>query len=317
MKARKFIFGAVVSAVFTVSGFGQQPTSPSITTNPTPEGGLIMSEQQTPSTDVYKKENIVASKKPVPYPYIREADVMWAKDIWRTIDLRQRMNYPLRYPIEGSMSGGDRYSLFGLLMKGIQTEEITPYEYVPNVGWKEPFSKVTTLGAIYEATEGDSLWHDDGSFDRVIQATNQIWQFQVQEQWFFDKKHSVMDVRIIALAPVFFNLYDEFGNDLPQPTRSIPFIVHFPQCRRLFATHAVYNPKNDAQAISFDDLFFQRRFASNILFFQRRFASNIMRESNVYGNRALASYKTGQDILLEAETIKNELMIMEHDLWEY
>ena len=128
----------------------------------------------------------------------------------------------------------------------------------------------------------------------------------IQEQWFFDKKHSTMNVRIIGIAPVFFNLYDEFNNKLPQPTRSIPFIVHFPQCRRIFATHAVYNANNDAQPISFDDLFFQRRFASTII-----------AESNVYGNRQLSSYKTGQDILLEAEKVKHELFLMEHDLWEY
>jgi gliding motility associated protien GldN len=230
---------------------------------------------------------------------------MWAKDVWRTIDLRQRMNFPLRYPIEGKMSGGDRYSLFGLIMEGIKTEEITPYEYVPNVGWKDPFSKLTTLPAIYGLTGGDSIVNDDGSVE-VLQGTSYVWQFMVQEQWFFDKKHSVMKVRIIALAPVYYNLFDDFGQRLPQPTKSIPFIVHFPQCRRLFATNAVYNANNDAQPISFDDLFFQRRFSSTI-----------MAESNVYGNRALAQYKTGQDILLEADKIKNDLFIMEHDLWEY
>ena len=230
---------------------------------------------------------------------------MWAKDVWRTIDLRQRMNFPLRYPIEGKMSGGDRYSLFGLIMEGIKTEEITPYEYVPNVGWKDPFSKLTTLPAIYDLTGGDSIVNDDGSVE-VLQGTSYVWQFMVQEQWFFDKKHSVMKVRIIALAPVYYNLFDDFGQRLPQPTKSIPFIVHFPQCRRLFATNAVYNANNDAQSISFDDLFFQRRFSSTI-----------MAESNVYGNRALAQYKTGQDILLEADKIKNDLFIMEHDLWEY
>ena len=128
----------------------------------------------------------------------------------------------------------------------------------------------------------------------------------IQEQWFFDKKHSTMNVRIVGIAPVFFNLYDEFNQKLLQPERRIPFIVHFPQCRRLFATHAVYNPNNDAQPISFDDLFFQRRFGSAIT-----------AESNVYGNRFLTSYKTGQDVLLEAERIKHDLFIMEHDLWEY
>jgi gliding motility associated protien GldN len=301
MMMRKVLFGAVV-----LSGFAFAATGQNVNTSLTPGSTPVMTEQQSPSTDIYVKETIIPEKKPVPYPYVREADVMWAKDIWRTIDLRQRMNFPLRYPVEGKMSGGDRYSLFGLLMEGIKTEEITPYEYVPNVGWKDPFQKLTTLSAIYDLTDGDTVRNDDGSFAEVIQGTSYVWEFMIQEQWFFDKKHSTMQVRIVAIAPVFFNLFDDFNQRLPQPTKSVPFIVHFPQCRRLFATHAVYNANNDAQPISFDDLFFQRRFASTI-----------MAESNVYGNRALSSYKTGQDILLEAEKIKQDMFIMEHDLWEY
>ncbi|MEN8156008.1 MAG: gliding motility protein GldN [Bacteroidota bacterium] len=302
MKVRKIILGAVILTGFTLLANGQ-----TVNTSITPGSAPVISAEQAPSTNIYKLETIIPEKEPVPYPYVREADVMWSKNIWRTIDLRQRMNFTLRYPIEGHMSGGDRYSLFGLLMEGIKSEEITPYEYVPNVGWKDPFSKLTTLSDIYAATNGDSIPNDDGSFSgEVLQGTSYIWQFMLQEQWFFDKKHSVMGVRIVALAPVFFNLYDEFGSKLPQPTRSVPFIVHFPQCRRLFATHAIYNPNNDAQSVSFDDLFFQRRFSSSI-----------MAESNVYGNRALAQYKTGQDILLEADRIKHDLFIMEHDLWEY
>ncbi len=58
--------------------------------------------------------------------------------------------------------------------------------------------------------------------------------------------------------------------------------------------------------MSFDDLFMQRRFSSIII-----------GESNVFGNRLLTDYKLGQDVLLEAERIKNDLFIMEHDLWEY
>ncbi len=301
MMMRKIIFGAAL-----VSGFAMLASGQNVNTTQTQGSPPLMSKHQQPPTDVYTKETIIPEKKPVPYPYVREADVMWAKDVWRTIDLRQRMNFPLRYPIEGKMSGGDRYSLFGLLMEGIKTEEITPYEYLPNIGWKDPFSKLTSLADIYNLTGGDTISKDDGSFDYVLQGTSYVWQFMIQEQWFFDKKHSVMQVRIVAIAPVYFNLFNEFGDRLPQPTRSIPFIVHFPQCRRLFATNAVYNANNDAQSISFDDLFFQRRFSSTII-----------GESNVYGDRKLASYKTGQDILLEADKIKNELFIMEHDLWEY
>jgi len=301
MKARRYIFGAAVLAIWTYSISAQSQVNTSVT-----PGNAPMITAYTPSTDIYKSETIIPEKKPVPYSYLREADAAWAKDIWRTIDLRQRMNMPLRYPLEGSMSDGERYSLFGLLMEGIKSEEITPYEYNPITSWKDPFSKVTTLEEIYRNSGGDSIFDDEGNFERMGQGMTDILQIQLQEEWVFDKQTSTMIVRIVALAPVYYERYDEFGQPYPSPHPRIPFIVHFPQCRRLFATHSVYNPNNDAQAISFDDLFMQRRFASTII-----------GESNVFGNRLIADYKLGQDVLLEAERIKEELFIEEHDLWEY
>jgi len=299
MKAKRYIFGAALLAIWTCSISAQN-----VNTTVTPGNAPVITAY-TPSTDVYKSETIIPEKKPVPYSYIREADVLWAKDVWRTIDLRHRQNMPLRYPLEGSMSGGERYSLFGLLMEGIKTEEITPYEFNVITSWKDPFSKVSSLEEVYRKTEGDSIFVD-GIFEEMGQSMSNILQFQIQEQWFFDKKHSTMQVRIVAIAPVYYSYYDEFNQPLPSPRPGIPFVVHFPQCRRLFATHSIYNPKNDAQAMSFDDLFMQRRFSSTII-----------GESNVFGNRLLTDYKVGQDVLLEAERIKNDLFIMEHDLWEY
>lgn len=300
MKATRYIIGTTVFLFGFVSIFAQN-----VNTSITPGNAPVITSY-TPSTDVYVSETIIPQKKPVPYSYIREADVMWAKDVWRTIDLRHRMNMPLRYPTSGSMSDGERYSLFGLLLEGIKTEEITPYYYNPISGWKDPFSVTTTLEAIYKATKADSIPDDDGNIVDVNPRSNYIYSFQIQEQWYFDKQHSTMQVRIIALAPVFYDYFNEFGEIQPAPRLSIPFVVHFPQCRRLFATHSVYNPNNDAQAISFDDLFFQRRFSSTII-----------AESNVFGNRMLSDYKLGQDVLLEAERIKGDLFNMEHDLWEY
>ncbi len=298
MKAKRYIIGTAVLMVGMVSLLAQTQTI-------TPGNAPVISSY-TPSTDVYVSETIIPDKKPVSYSYIREADVMWAKDVWRSIDLRHRMNMPLRYPTEGSMSDGERYSLFGLLMEGIKTEEITPYAYNPISSWKDPFSATTTLEEIYSGTGGDTVYDDDMNFLRVDQRSNAVMQFQLQEQWYFDKQHSTMKVRIVALAPVFYDYFNEFGEALPAPRMSIPFVVHFPQCRRLFATHSIYNPNNDAQTVSFDDLFFQRRFSSTLI-----------AESNVFGNRMLTDYKLGQDVLLEAERIKNDLFIMEHDLWEF
>lgn len=299
MKARRFIFGAAVLAIWTFS-LSAQNTSIA-------PGNAPVINSYIPSTDVYKSETIIPEKKPVPYSYIREGDVMWAKDVWRTIDLRHRQNMPLRFPLEGSMSDGERYSLFGLIMEGIKSEEITPYKYNVITAWKDPFSQVSSLEEVYRNSGGDTIPDDEGNFLEVRQGMTDILQFQIQEQWFFDKKHSTMKVRIVALAPIYYQRFDELtGEPLPSPRQRVPFVVSFPQCRRLFATHSVYNPKNDAQAISFDDLFMQRRFSSTVI-----------AESNEFGNRMLTDYKVGQDILLEAERIKNDLFIFEHDLWEY
>ncbi|MCK5067753.1 MAG: gliding motility protein GldN [Bacteroidales bacterium] len=297
MKARRYLFGAAVLAIWTFS-LSAQTIAP---------GNAPVINSYSPSTDVYKSETIIPEKKPVPYGYIREADVMWGKDIWRSIDLRHRQNMPLRYPLEGTMSDGERYSLFGLLMEGIKSEEITPYQFNVITSWKDPFSQVSSLEDIYRQSGGDTVWDDNNNFLEVQQGMTDILQFQVQEQWYFDMKHSTMKVRIVALAPIYYQRYDEItGDPLPSPRYRIPFVVHFPQCRRLFATHSVYNPNNDAQTISFDDLFMQRRFSSTII-----------AESNVFGNRMLIDYKLGQDVLLEAERIKADLFNAEHDLWEY
>ena len=43
--------------------------------------------QNTSLIGVYSKERD-ASRRAVPYQFVREADVMWSKTIWRKIDLK-------------------------------------------------------------------------------------------------------------------------------------------------------------------------------------------------------------------------------------
>ena len=87
---------------------------------------------------IYVKEN-APGRTPVPYPSIREADVMWAKRIWRIVDLRQKMNHPFYYPTEPI---GGRMSLFDLIRgkereKGIFliSQRDRPHEYTDPRYW--------------------------------------------------------------------------------------------------------------------------------------------------------------------------------------
>lgn len=273
------------------------------TTQPSPASTTISGEPLK-IVDIYEKSHI-PEKKPIPYIPIREADVMWAKDIWRIIDLREKLNQPLYYPLSPI---GQRMSLFGLIMHGIKEYNLHAFKDDKY----NLFSTETqiTEKEIYAALEADTLF--PGTEDEEIRLKNhEVLKILVKEKWYFDQQHSTMQVRIVGLAPIRVyhkTIVDLDGNESISPEVSMQIIcwVYFPEFRDLFARHETFNPHNDAQNISFDDLFIQRRFSSYIF-----------GESNVYDNRFIPDYMTGDDILLEAERIKQSIFEFEHDLWEY
>jgi gliding motility associated protien GldN len=260
-------------------------------------------------TEVYTREHI-PNKAPVPYAYVREADVMWAKDIYRIIDLKEKQNLPLYYPMQPI---NDRYSLVQLILWGIDNEGIRAFSTDdPKNEFTVPLdrSKIDdVLGAGTQTIKKPNLATGE-LVDTVIKndrKTDEVKQLLVKEKWFFDKNLSVMSVRIVGICPirVYYRLDDQ-GLPTDIPMKKQTFWVYFPEIRPLLARHEIFNDNNDAQRISFDDYFMQRRFSSYI------FA-----ESNVYANRWINSYAVGMDALLEADKIKEYLFNMEHDLWEY
>jgi gliding motility associated protien GldN len=260
-------------------------------------------------TEVYDREHI-PNKVPVPYEYIREADVMWSKVIYRMIDLRQKQNLPLYYPTKPI---GGRMSFIDLILYGIDNEGIRAFS--PNDLVNE-FTAQMTLDEINNAYDAgiDTIPTTDPLTGEVIpmivdreRKSDEVKKLLVKEKWFFDKNHSVMKVRIIGICPIrtFFRV-DDNGMPTDEFQMKQTMWVYFPEIRPLLANHEVFNQFNDSQRISFDDFFMQRRFGSHI------FAV-----SNVYNNRWINNYTTGVDALLEADKLKEWLFNMEHDLWEY
>ncbi len=270
---------------------------------------LVKLTAQDIKTEVYVREHI-PNKMPVPYAYVREADVMWAKDVYRIIDLKQKQNLALYYPTHPI---GDRMSLIDLLLYGIDNEGIRAFST------DDPLNEFTipmTRDQIDEAFEAgvDTIPTQDLNTGEIIETvitqerkTDEVKQLMIKEKWFFDKNHSVMKVRIIGICPVrVYNQLDDQGLPTDLILRERTFWVYYPEVRPLLTNHEIFNQYNDAQRISFDDYMMQRRFSSFII-----------GVSNVYNNRRIVSYKVGLDALLEADKQKEWLFEVEHDLWEY
>ncbi|HZY25714.1 MAG TPA: gliding motility protein GldN, partial [Bacteroidales bacterium] len=130
----------------------------------------------------------------------------------------------------------------------------------------------------------------------------EVKQLLLYEEWYFDKKLSSLQVRIIGIEPYYMAFDEQAGRVLKKPL----FWIKYDDVRDALAKQEVYMTNNDAQRISFDDLFMQRRFNGVIA-----------GESNVYNDRRISQYEIGKATLFEAERIKTELFNFEHDLWEY
>ena len=66
----------------------------------------------------YVKETNL-TKRVIPYPYLREADVMYFRRIWQEMDLKQKINHPYYYPVDPIE---DRSNLFDVIRDGLLIE---------------------------------------------------------------------------------------------------------------------------------------------------------------------------------------------------
>lgn len=249
----------------------------------------------------------ISNRKPMPLHHIREADVMWARKIWRVIDLREKMNQTLYFP---TTQMEDRYNLIGLLLRGIEDRVLTAYDARSDDEFKIPMTFEQVKEAFDATTRTRKVRNPmTGEFeDKPIVGTirpEEVKQFMIKEEWFFDRQTSTMNVRILGICPIREYYRDEDVDQLNVQRQKV-FWIYYPEARPLFAKNAVFNPNNTAQNMSFDDLFIKRKFNSYII-----------KESNVYNNRSISDYLTGREAMLESQRIEQEIFDFEQDLWEY
>lgn len=336
---RNFLIGAMI--LTTIGNSYAQPEGVN--------GGPINVPAEGIVDGVYIQQHI-PTKRMIPYEFVREADVIWSRRVWSSIDLREKMNHSLYYPFDfyvdsNWVKNATRWSLWTVIKQHVLSGDLTLFEpknpfdvfgqgvwdgdqfkyplipppganYYTDINYRSSIDGyLNVLGEGRFEPVKNSIGEDSVSYDPVtgeeinpppifVQEkspilSEHIVQYRLKEDWFFDKERSVLDVRILGIAPIIYQQTKEGGKYQEL------FWLYFPHCRFVFNNYFVYNDANDAQWMSFDDLFWKRRFTSVMY-----------KESNVY-DRKIESYRTGVDALMEAEKIKEEIRTIEHDVWSF
>ncbi|MCL9807946.1 type IX secretion system ring subunit PorN/GldN [Flavobacterium luminosum] len=285
--------------------------------------------------------------KPLEYGYVDDRDILMSKKVWEIIDLDERINFPLYYPIDTINIGADRRSLYDVLVKGIKSGKIT--EVYSDSYFREKktlkdinasLTKIDTTDAGREEMNTDidayrsrtvevPIYEGKGKKrkkvgveTKVIPATKfispeyinktdlasiDVSDYKIVGVWYFDKRQSDLRYRILGICPVIPDVYT-MGKSEEEKDYIELFWVFYPDARELLHEWKAFNDKNSSMPVSYDHLLNSRRF--NALTYK---------EENIYNDREIARYMTDNSLmqLLESERVKDKIRNFEQDMWNY
>ncbi|MGA9638012.1 gliding motility protein GldN [Flavobacterium sp.] len=249
--------------------------------------------------------------KPLAYGYVHDRDILMGKTVWEIIDLSEKINFPLYFPIDENI-GSDRKSLYTALTNGIKNGKITEVYADSYFNTKKSFkdieaslSRIDTTDAGREQINAGKKSVSDEYILRSDLTAQDVTQYKIKGFWYFDKRQSELKYRLLGICPVTPDVYTMNSDEKDYIEL---FWVFFPDARNVLHEATAFNDKNSSMPVSFDQILNSRRFNSVIY-----------KEENVYGDREIKEYMQDNALnqLIEADRVKEKIRDFESDMWNY
>lgn len=276
---------------------------------------IIDADDQSNPNDFYTKVS-TTGKKPMPYPPVRQSDVIWEKVVWREIDFNERFNQFFYFPTNDSVNSQGRTNLVSLILRAVKNGEISNvYDDDDMKAPKDPAKAISDLaGEPIERerpkvdADGQPIFDEDGEPEKEIWLEERTFdittatKIRIKERWYIDKQDSRQKVRILGLA---FEYDKELASGNTARNWSFWIPMNDMAVRNVLVNADAFDENNDVVENSYDDVFIARYFDSYII-----------RTSNIH-NRSISDYLVGEDAILEAQKLEEEIYDIESDMWEY
>lgn len=306
----------ICSLFFASVGFAQAQT---ILNAKSPEEFRQLREEN----QIKKGDSIVSNEVvPLDYGYIDEKDVLKSIVVWEIIDMNDKINQPLYHNSDGLVS--QNKSLFQILIDGINSGEISEVyddemfttRLSPEEIQKRTSKLVISDELIDKINSGVVVTEADKTAGTDLYETKSenVKLLKIKGMWYIDRRDSQMKYRLLGIAamgkdPQTMGVIGGDGELVDQGDDYIDlFWVYYPNVRPLLANAVVFNNKNLSSDITFDDVMNARRFSTVIY-----------KSESGLGNGVIQDYipNNADEQLEESDRIKNQILQMENDMWNY
>ncbi|HEX7870327.1 MAG TPA: gliding motility protein GldN [Chryseobacterium sp.] len=282
--------------------------------------------RQMRAENMKKVGDTVISNKvtPLEYGFVDEKDILKSMTVWEIIDLNDKINQPFYYDNPNGLLSKTTRSLYSVLLDGAMNGKVDEVYDDENFSIKlnpeqikARLRKIVTndvLVDIIASGRKPTEQEIKENTDVFETTTENVKVLKIMGMWFIDKRDGMMKYRPLGIAamgpdPAVQGVFDADGKPIAGKDELIDlFWIYYPKARDILANNFVFNRANSSADLSFDDVINARRFSSIIY-----------KSSTGTGDGTIKDYipRNAEEQLAESERIKDQILQMENDMWNY
>ena len=227
-------------------------------------------------------------------------EVVWKRDIYRSLDLKKEKNASLYYPVEPM---GQSVNLFTYIFRLILEGSVNAYTY--NLDGYESFTEENKI-APKDLLDNYRIYYEEKDGEYVVGKSDipssEVLSYYIKESYYYDQRTATYNQRVTAICPVLHRA-EEFTTEV---TKYPMFWLNYDEIAQILAQQPIVTSSyNNVSTMTIDDYFTKNCYDGEIY------------KTVNLRNLALNQYcKDTTAIKKEQENIEKQLTTFRSNLWE-
>jgi gliding motility associated protien GldN len=186
-------------------------------------------------------------------------EVVWKRDVYRTLDLKKEKNATLYYPVDPQ---GDNMNLFTYIFRLFINNDIPAYSY--NLDGNESFVPENKVNP-KELLDNFGIYYEEENGALIVSQSDipsaQVLSYYIKESNYYDQRTATYNRRITALCPV-LHRSSEFTAEV---TKYPMFWLNFDEISPLLNNQKVMSSSyNNVSTMTMSDYFLKNSYEGEI-----------------------------------------------------